>query len=402
MADDKTPAKTPALERFALGYLERRAAEEPPPEDVDGVHVLNPEERKALRGIERGMVGRAALAGAASGLIAAIADVLAYPLLGVDPESASIWQVAEFWLVVGPVIGVAAAFEIGFLYWDALRSVHELSRAAGLTLFDELDRDGEGPSDVATAMARAALELPNPQVGRWGIDPHREVSKLRLLAATVLYKAKVGVSSFLIKALLRRLAGRALLRVWLVFVGVPVTALWDAAVAFKVIREARLRAMGPSAAKELVRAIFEDHDAQFSDGAEAAILRAVGGSIVRTHDRHPNLLALLHELDAHHLGARADVILDDTALFLDGLGRLDGAEQEVVLRVLAVAAVIDGRLAKDECKLLAEAQRRCGREPDLKPIRKLLKAFVAGDLLDVASVAATTGRRSDFDKEGTQ
>lgn len=397
MAEDSTPKKAPFLERFALGYLERRAGEEPPPEDVDGVHVLNPEERKALRGIERGMVGRAALAGALSATIAAIADVLAYPLLGVDPDQATIWQLAEFWLVVAPVIGIAAAIEIGYLYWDALRSVHLLSRAAGLTLFDELDRDGEGPSNVATAMARAALELPNPQAGQWGIDPHREISKLRLVAATIFYKAKVGVTSFLIKALIRRLAGRALLRVWLVFVGVPVTAAWDAAVAFKVIREARLRAMGPSAASELVTGILGAHGAPLSDEAEVAILRSVGGSIVRTHDRHPNLLALLRELEAH-LGERDDIVLDDTQVFLDGLEQLEAAEQEVVLRVLAVAAIIDGRLVANERRLLAEAQLRCGRTPDHGPIRKLLRAFIAGDPLGVARVAATTGRRAHLDE----
>ena len=129
-----TAKRAPVMERVALNYLVRKASAEPPPEDVDGVHVLNPEERSELRGIERWMVIRAAIAGALSGLIAALAEVQAGPLLGVDPDAATMGQQLDFWLLVGPVIGIATVFEIGFLYWDALRSVHSPVSYTHLTL----------------------------------------------------------------------------------------------------------------------------------------------------------------------------------------------------------------------------------------------------------------------------
>ena len=49
------------------------------------------------------------------------------------------------------------------------------------------------------------------------------------------------------------------LRSLLFLVGaVPVTAVWNGVVSWLVMREARLRAMGPSAAVALVDAVFDD------------------------------------------------------------------------------------------------------------------------------------------------
>ena len=82
----------------------------------------------------------------------------------------------RFWSVVIVVTIVASIFEIGFLYWDALRSVHAMASAAGLKLA-ESDLTGER-RDVALALARAALELPNPPHRTFGVDPRRESSPL--------------------------------------------------------------------------------------------------------------------------------------------------------------------------------------------------------------------------------
>jgi hypothetical protein len=101
----------------------------------------------------------------------------------------------------------------------------------------------------AAVLARAALEIPNPPRPLFGIDPRREASKARLIAATMFYKAKVGVSNFVLRRLLVRVFGRAGLRSWIPFISVPVTACWDAFVCRRALREARLRAMGPSAAR---------------------------------------------------------------------------------------------------------------------------------------------------------
>ena len=384
MAATPPEEKAPFLERVGVRYLERAARAAPPVAASDAIHVLNADERRALRRIERGAVLRAAAAGGLSAFSSALADALAQPLLGADPDVATHEQLLAFWAVVGGVTVVAAICEIGFLYWDALRTVHRLAHAAGLELVGGLEHDDARA--VATALARAALELPNPPRRLFGVDPRRESSRLTIVLAALLYKAKVGLTNFLLKALIRRMLSRAAVRVYLAFVAVPVTALWNGLVSWRVVREARIRVMGPSAAREMIDGIFAGA-APLSDAGRLGVLRAVASSIVRTEDLHPNLVALLREVRAR-VGEHEGAVVDDTRLFLGELGALEPDEQRLVLRVLSVAAIIDGRLTRKERALVRDALTACGRMPDDAPVRALARAFVSGDDIGVERIRA--------------
>ena len=235
----------PDLEALGLQYLRRRAAVPSFTESTDPIHILNPTEQAALRRIERSMVLRAAIAGALSGAVSAAAELIA---IGPGPAT------TIGWLWVAGATLAATAMEIAYLYWDALRSVHDLAAAAGVRLFPP----GVSISAMtATALARAALELPNRPDPRIPVNPYREASKAMLVTAAILYKLKIGLTNFLLKALIRRLGGRTLLRSWAPFVAVPVTALWNAWVARVVIHEARIRAMGPSATCERLDSLLQ-------------------------------------------------------------------------------------------------------------------------------------------------
>ena len=374
----------PFMERFGLAYLRRRAAKLPPVEVDDEIHVLNPEELAALSRIERNVVIRAAIAGALSALLTSVAEMTALPVFGFDPDDTSTAGLLRYWGLVGGVTAVATAAEIGFLYWDSLRSVHQLARAADLVMFGRTHR--EEASTVATALARAALELPNAPTGAYPIDPMRETSKVALFFAGLLYKLKVGLTSFLLKALLRRLLGRAVLKVYLVLVSIPVTAAWNATVAWWVIRQARLRVIGPSAARELTEKIFTGAP-DLSKEARVEALRAVAGSIVRTHDLHPNLVALFSEVH-RHVGDPPLEALDDTALFVDRLAALAPREQQIVLEVLAIAVILDGRVSRAERRLVQAAKRACNRTDDLDALRRLRQTFVRGRAIQVEQLKA--------------
>jgi hypothetical protein len=234
------------LERFGLSILRRSPAHPAVAGEDDPIHVLNPDERRALRRIERGAVLRAATAGALSGSASAGAAIWARRFLGPEGAAHSSADALRFWGTVGCATLVASAFEIGFLYWDALRSVHRMATAAGLKLSQqELSRDQR---EIALALARAALELPNPPHSELGVDPRRESIRWILALASLLYKAKIALTNFLFKGVLRSLIGQSLATAALELVTVPVTAIWNAVVCWYVVREARLRAMGPSAA----------------------------------------------------------------------------------------------------------------------------------------------------------
>jgi len=389
----KTSDDEPLLVRLGVRYFRNLSSKVRPLEALDAVHLLNASEREALRRIERGAIVRAAIAGGISTIVAAAVEVgVAMPLYG--HRHPTFGDQVRFYAIVGAATVVTSVIEILYLYWDGLRAVHRLSHEAGLDLFPTQDDD----KALAAAMARAALELPNPTTGLFGVDPRREASKLRLVAASLVYKLKVSVTNFLVKALVRRMLGRAFVRGWLPFVAVPITAAWNALVCWLIMREARIRAMGPSAAREMIDIAFAG-ERPLSARGKAAVLRAVASSIVRTEDLHPNLAALLHEValrvrDVPRLDPRerldaADDAgdLDDSRAFLAAIGRLDRAEQRIVLRVLAIASIIDGRLTRAEKRLLVEARSVCSLPADLSGVERLRRAFIDGDPIEPARIS---------------
>ncbi len=378
----------PLLERLGVAYLRWRAASAPPrPDSSDEVHVLNEREQATLRRIERAVVIRAGIAGALSALASALAERWAEGAFGEAPAEFDIGWYASFWGVVMGVTLVATIFEILFLYQDALEGVHRLSHGAGLELFDR----NRFPPVIASALARAALELPNPLETPYHIDPHREVSKPRLLLATLLYKLKIGITSFLLKMLLRRLLTRATVRVWLVFVAVPVTAIWNAIVAFRVIREARVRAIGPSAARDLSTRVLAGCD-PCKEPMRIAALRAVGTCVVSSIDLHPNLSALLDEVRSI-VGEPGTEDLGDRKAFLAELSKLPNEDASRVVELLGVAGIIDGRLSRRERLLYREARLVLGAGSDDTPLRELARTFIAGRPIDDAMLRALSQKR---------
>ncbi len=359
----------PLMARVGRRYFESRSARTKAVNSGDALHVLNPEERRALRKVELGAVAQAAFAGAMSGGMCAAAEVIGTHEW---PDDA----VARYALM-GAVTVIAAICEIAFVYWLTLSSVHELARVAGLELFGK-DRASSDEA-LIDALARAALELPNPVDKKAGVNPHRETRKWQLVLVSLAYKAKIGVTNFLAKMLIRRLMGRVALRGLLPFVALPVSAFWNGVVMWLVLREARIRAMGPSAIDELVKVIFDDAP-ELSEKGRLSAVRAVASAIVRTQDLHPNLVRLLTAV-ASRTGDTGTNELDDVSLFLENLKALDAVELKVSVQLIAVACIVDGKLSGREKKLWSDAMSAVGRSVEYDGLKRLLKGFVSGDEL---------------------
>ncbi len=367
-------AKRPLLERFALGYFDKLSAGAEIRRDTR-VHLLDAEERGQMRRIERSAIAKSALAGALSSVVSGAAEVYADQAFPAAAGAALNTLVVYWGIVLGATL-VASIFEIVYLYWDALKSVHQMAAAAGLPLRTV---EGEG---IAVAMARAALELPTPPNPVLGVDPRRESSRVRLAMIALLYKGKIALTTFLLKVLIRRVVTRSAVRMamylpyLLPFLAVPVTALWNAVVTWYVVRESRIRALGPSAVQEAAAELLRNAPA---DGqTREAMIRAVASSIVRTQDLHPNLHELLLAVSAG-VPPESHPEVDSPQRFLELLSRLPVEAQRAVLRLLSVAAVIDGRLTSREKRLVGEACAVTGIEIPPRDLEELRVAFVSGD-----------------------
>lgn len=335
----------------------------------DTLHVLTEFEQRSLRRTQRIAVLRAALAGALSAGVSGAATVIATDLALPD---------FEYWLLVGSITAVASVLEIVFLYFDGLRATREMAASAGLTIDPE-----QGEAELALSLCRAALELPSPPENSLSVNPHREVSKFNLIVASLLYKAKVALTSFILKALLRRALGRAVVRSAFEFVAVPVTALWNAVVAHWVLGEARLRIIGPSAALELARW------ASAREELRPYLADAVACIIVKARVVHPNIEHLARLL----LGsATPEPNLGDASLFVERLRSLAPQAHAVVLRTLCAAAIIDGRLSSRERRLLDTAFAAVDRRVPWAALEELRKHMVHGDGLRADLLEGLGGR----------
>jgi hypothetical protein len=363
---------SPLLERVGTRYLVRGATTVAPP--IDEIHVLNPDERRGLRRVVRGAVLRAAIAGVLNAVVTGFGALYATRFLGPRPEHPTLPELVSYWSVFGALAAVFAVAEIAYLYWDALDAVRELASVAGLGL------EANENDEVARALARAALELPNSVDASLGVNPSREASKLQLAVASLVYKLKISASNFVFKALVTRAFGRFIARSLLAFTAIPINAGWNALVCWSVLREARIRVMGPSAAVELVDAAFEGEPPP-SDALLSVVHQALGSAVVRTSEFHPNHVALMLTFRARFGAPPPGLVLDEPERFLVALSALEPHERSIALRLLALAAILDGRLVRREKKLLAHAFARAGAELRLDRIETLRRAFVSGDVV---------------------
>lgn len=376
------------MEKVAVGYFKRRSAVRPPPtSSADAVHFLNPDERRALKQIEYAAVLRAGGAGAFAATLGATISVVTRPILGDEPSGTTWYQYLEYFGLTVLFMVPVAVVELSFIYWNAIASVHKLAAAAGIALFRDDDDATDNEDEMfAAVLARAALEIPNPPRPLFGIDPRREASKTRLLLATVLYKLKVALTNFLLRRLLVRVFGRAGMRSWIPFVSVPITAMWDAFVCRRALREARLRAMGPSAAVEIVECLLHGvHDV--SPRLRELMLRAVGAAVVRSGDFHPNLVSLFEVLRRRFGGMKTDGF-DDVRVTLEMLQRVDPGEQAIGLKLLSIACVFDGRIRSKEWHFLEQAYASTGRTFSRGAVQAWRRAFMNGDGLGGELMAA--------------
>lgn len=350
------------LERWGLNALAAHTDEWPNAENP--VHVLDAAERSALVRIERGAILRAGFAGAVS------AGVCTLAIIGLAPDEAQ--DVVGYWSVVGVASALTAVVEIAYLYWDAVRSVRAMARASGVKLYagDTLQRV------VALALTRAALELPQPYTNALRVDPFRESPRWRVLVATLVYKAKIALTGFVTKALLRRALGRLATRAALEAVAIPVTAVWNMIVCRWVMREARLRAMGPSLARDLapwIRAI---------DGQDAnleLVAWALGTSIVKNRKVHPNWVALVDALDLPQGLRDATRDFSDCARFLAALKAASAVDRRAALRALVAAAILDGKVTRLERAWLEVTFTVAGYTFADEPVAVACKDFAAGN-----------------------
>jgi hypothetical protein len=362
--EEQHAAGSNIIERSAVDLVMRHGGEDEPhpqrwsDDDLGEIHA-----------IERNGIMVAAAAGATSGALIGIVEIIYRDELSLDSASDWIdnWQI---WALYFGVAAVVSGIEILLLYWWVLRRAARVGSVAGLGLSKH-----EFEKVIALGLSRAALEMPNPRTSIYGIDPYAQVPRWQLVAYAVLYRLKIGATSFILRIAMRRLLARAAVRVFIPLVSIPVFAVWNAVVIGWVMRSIQIRAAGPRSVDE-IGAWLEDAGDALDRQSRELIVQAVAESIVRARDAHPNFVLLLSRL-LRDFGLE-DQLERDWSGACERIAALDAPAQELLLRTTIAATVLNGRIRQRQRELLRELHARCGVEYHDDELEALRKEFVRG------------------------
>jgi hypothetical protein len=246
-----------------------------------------------------------------------------------------------------------------------------ISRIAGIGLV------GSGHADVvALGQARAGLEFPNPRVLIYGIDPYARVPGWKLTVQSLLYRLKVGVSTFALRIVLRRVFGRMVVRGIIPLLAGPLYAAWNAIIVGRIVREARIRAFGPFAVEDLIRQLATGERHPRPEVGEL-VLQGTGELVMRACDAHPNYVVLLARL-VDELTVDGGTIEVDWPKQRKRLQDLDGDGQNAVLNALTVASLLGSYVRRPQKEFLREIHADCGRTLQPGAFKRLRKRLIDG------------------------
>lgn len=354
------------------------------------VHLLTDKQRQEVAKHHRNMILYGCLFGFVSSVITALMENVATYFLNTNGienpdtgEPSSEEEIAQFATIVLGTLVLCSVVEIAMLYLYAIRHVMLTALAAGLRL-TPLNRDR---THIAQFLVQAALEMAHHNNTVHGVDPlkhSKQQGKFVVLFFLVLYKAKIALTSFLLKIALKRLVSRDAAKYAVPYMAVPATMLWNALIAHGVMKQAKLRSVGISAAVELFDSILRESAVPApmaretqpglehlsagggQDGSASPprklsplfklqLLRAIGVVIVKRRGLYPTQEVLLkHAVHSLHMAAEVDDssdLIDSEQEFLARIGELPWREQGQCMQVFVLAAILDGHFSRAERRL---------------------------------------------------
>ena len=323
-------AKPSRLERFGLFYLNlfKRLDTNHSVFDLTDAQITKRTKRITWKGII---------------LSSIVGIVCVFPTVWVDLYFENKpWYVHYGWVTVVTILSIVIEFYLLFII--ALKAVYQVSKIINIHATEDELVENELFS-VKNILARAALELPDPELKILGIDPFKRVNKKNLLVLGLLYKAKILLTNLVSKYVLRLISDKTIFGVSILYEALFVEAFWNGVVIVRVIKEARLRLFGFALANKIALETLNENDLQqLSPLAKVGCLRAIGNAVIMTKNYHPNMIILLFRFQ-QMLHITKENKYDDWHLFLETLNTVSEKERNFLLDLFTVSAAFDGKLS---------------------------------------------------------
>lgn len=355
------------ITRIGVRYIKRLKRWERASQD-EVLHVLDESERREVLKTER----RAVLAGGVIGTLAAVLAVVgqagvnlaAELLYGSEPNFG-------WWVGVGLSLALIVAItvvEVVLVFRTCLRASHRMAIEAGVDLGDET---GESQAILAS-LVEAALQMPVSRSPLLGVDPLARSSRTTRWLAVAIYKGKVFITTQLLRLVLKRLLSRVAVRAYLPWVGVPVTAFWDAWICAAALRTGRIRLFARSAIADLIERSRATWTAE--PALREVLLRTAACTAVEKGSIHDGLKVLLLTLGRDLPPLERPT---DPAALRASLDLLSAGVVPIASAAIRLIAVSDGRCQSRVITLWSEVLR-VERRVLAGELRAVRRSFVGG------------------------
>jgi len=337
---DFKSVKTPPLERFGLYYLRLFGRKHL----THSVFDYTDEElnKKVKRITWKGIL-----------LSAIVGLVCVWPTVYVDVLFQDKSPLVHYGWVAGVTL-VSIIIEFYLLFIIALKAVDEVSDLINIRANRHPFLE-DGPFNISNILARAALELPDPEMKILGIDPFKLVSKKNLLVLGIFYKAKIFLTNLVAKNVLRFTVGPTIAGISILYEALPVECFWNGVVIERVVKEARLRLFGYALCNHIAENVLKENlIRELSPKAQMGCLRAIGNAVVMTQNYHPNMIILLLRFQ-QLLQIKEVDRLDDWNVFLQTLDEVSEKERNALLDLFTIAAAFDGKISRVETGNIQQA-----------------------------------------------
>lgn len=240
-------------------------------------------------------------------------------------------------------------FEVYILAVINLYAVHRIATVCGFPA--HTDPNYEKHVD---ALIAAGLEQQDKDLKSYGIDPYHGISKALVYGLIAINKLKAAISNVVFKALVRRLLGRYALRVVLDLAGIPVYAFWNAFASYLIIKEAKIRIMGPSLIQQLTekqKTIYKQ-----THKLNEQIYQAIQFVAIAKMGYHHNLFLLASTIfTTFDIEEKFSPKTDDE--FIDMIKNADAQNKEGIMQLVLFGLMIDGELSRREKKFIVKLNK---------------------------------------------
>ena len=320
------------------------------------------------------------------------------------------WQLWVHYIIAyGPAV-VLSFIEALVICYDFLATAVGIAREAKVPLY----KDPIDPLRVFTARAitNSALELGNPNNQRFGIQPLRGSNKAILWFCGILYSLRAGLTKFLVKIIIRRVASRSAVRGASDLIALPIVAFWNGTLAATVSADLRCVTLGRhniTVCVDTILALNVELRAQVEAGVDLqnavdlararshaiespaetftaadikrdlrnAVWRTVAVAVVLGREFHPNMELIIKHLLVRLRSQPSDVIeVDDVSTYqMSCLPKLNTLDTYTVLSLLMLCFVVVGALSISQKVFFKRTVMAAGFEPSLAVLEGLLLKF---------------------------